>query len=530
MSKAVTVFICCLLLVLPTVKIPEAEVAHAQSGCSVDLMLVLDGSGSIQPSDFAIMKSFVRDLAGSFNIGPQDANIGIIQFSNTAELYLPLSSDEEQVMASIDNMTQFGDRTNIAEAIDVAQSQFVTRREGIPRVIIVLTDGLHNMSGNPVASADIARSQGTSILGLAVGNVDITELIDISGGPENVITVGSFDGLDVILDILLNNTCAIVTLPGSAPPAQNTGDDGQETASNNDTTATPPAPSATEEAPQQVALTTTEGGRPTQVAFASDRDGDSEIFAMNADGTNLRQLTFNTANDDKPSWSKDGRRIAFESNMDGDYEIYLMNADGSNLIQLTNNNVDDYGPAFSPDGSMIAYHTTESGNIDVYIMNADGSSSQRITSTTLGIDRSPSWSPDGSQLVYYSDDSGGREIYIVDIRSKAVRRLSDNAYYDGQPDWSLNGTQVVFASTRQSTNPDIYIMRIDGTNVQRLTVDPATDDDPVWSPDGRQIAFESTRAGNYDIWMVNADGSGLTQLTTDPARDWSADWIWVPVE
>lgn len=513
---------CCLLMV--GIALPQ-EQSRAQEGCSVDLMLVLDGSGSIQPGDFETMKDFVYELANSFTVGPSDANIGIIQFSNTAELYLPLSSDGDRVNASIENMTQFGDRTNIAAAIDLAQEQFVTRRENIPRVIIVLTDGLHNMDGNPIASADIARAQGTSILGIAVGSVDITELIDISGGAGNVITVGSFDGLDVILDILLNNTCAIVTLPGgSTPPtavSADATDEPEPTPADDGTAAATPVAT---QAPVQVAM----GGRATRVAFASDRDGDSEIFVINADGSNLTQLTNNTADDDKPSWSKDGRRIAFESNVDGDYEIFVMDADGSNLTQLTNNNFDDYGPSFSPDGSQIAYHSTQTGNIDIYVMNADGSSAERITSNVTAIDRSPSWSPDGSQLIYFSDSSGGRELYTIDIQTGTLTRLTDNQYYDGQPDWSLNGTQVVFASTRQGTNPDIYIMRIDGTNVVRITDDPATDDDPVWSPDGRQIVFESTRGGSYDIWIVNADGTGLKQLTNDPARDWSADWMWIP--
>lgn len=520
-KKFLLVILCCSI---GMIALSTPKSSYSQSGCSVDLMLVLDGSGSIQPDDFATMRIFVEDLVGSFTIGPTDANIGIIQFSNTAELYLPLSADDAQVNAAISNMTQFGDRTNIADAIDLAQLQFVTRREGIPRVIIILTDGLHNMDGNPIASADIARAQGTTILGIAVGSVDISELIDISGGPENVITVGSFDGLAVILDILLNNTCAIVTLPSATLPVATA----VSTDTDTDDSTAAATPIATQPPPQQVSLTTVEGGRETRVAFASDRDGDSEIFVINADGSGLTQLTFNSVDDDKPSWSKDGRRIAFESNLDGDYEIFVMDADGSNLTQLTRNNVEDYGPSWSPDGSQIAYHTTQTGNIDIYIMDADGSNARRITNNVLGIDRSPSWSPDGSQLIYFSDESGGRELYIINIQTGQITRLSDNTYYDGQPDWSLNGTQVVFASTRSASNPDIFIMRIDGTNVFRVTDDAATDDDPVWSPDGRQLVFESTRDGNYDIWIVNADGTGLRQLTDDPARDWSADWMWIP--
>ena len=512
------------VLTIPFLRPPHApSTANAQeAGCSVDLMMVLDGSGSIQPDDFSLMKLFAADLVNAFEISPDDANIGIIQFANTAELYLPISNDEENILTAIDNMTQFGERTNIAEALDLAQSQFAPRREGTPRVILVLTDGLHNIpTTNPIARADIARAQGTYILGIAVGDVDLSELISISGGPENVITVGSFEGLSVILDILLNNTCTLAALPNNLPVAGTT-----DTPDTTQATATPADASSPASTPAPTRTPT--GPRQTQIAFASDRDGDSEIYVMNGDGSNVRQITFNTVDDDKPSWSKDGRKLAFESNLDGDYDVYMVDADGSNLINISDNNLDDWGPSWSPDGSQIAFHSNQAGSIEIFVMNADGSNQRRLTTNTVATDRSPSWSPDGSQIIYFSDVSGGREIYIIDVSSGDIRRLSDNSYYDGQPDWSLNGTQVVFASTRSATNPDIFIMRVDGTNVTRITDDPATDDDPVWSPDGRQIVFESTRGGSFDIWIMNADGTGLTQLTDDPARDWSADWIWLP--
>lgn len=507
-----------LLLIIPILTIlPPAVAAPPQQsvhGCSLDLMLVLDGSGSIQSTDFQTMKAFVRQLAASFDIGPTGANIGIIQFADTAELYLPLSEDSDSVFAAIDGMTQFGNRTNIAAGIQLAQSQFVTRRSGIPRVILVLTDGLHNMDGNPIAEADLARIDGTFIFGIAVGGVDISELVSISNGPQNVIAVNTFDGLMVVLDVLVNNTCALlsnptVNLPATTTPPQNT----------NPTTSTTPV------APVVVPYG---GARATRIAFASDRDGDSEIFVMDADGNNVQQLTHNTSSDDKPAWSKDGTHIAWESNADGDFDIYVMNADGTNPVNITNNNTDDYGPAWSPNNQQIAFHSNRDGDIELYVMQADGSNVEQLTNDTIAIDRSPSWSPDGSQLVYYSDVSGGRELYNIEVAYKRTQRLTENEYYDGQPDWSLNGTQMVFASTRGTTYPEIYLMRVDGTNVMQLTQDAAADDDPVWSPDGTQIAFESDRAGNYDIWAMNLDGTGLVQLTNDPATDWSPDWMWVP--
>lgn len=479
-----------------------------QEGCSLDLMLVLDGSGSISTLDFFNMQEFVRQMVASFEIGPRDANIGIIQFSTTAELYLGLSQDRDAIESTIDNMTQFGDSTNIAAAIDLAQAQFQTRRAGIPRVIVVLTDGLHNETGNPVAQADIARSQGTAVFGIAVGGFDFNELIDIAGGEPNVFTVSSFNGLQNILDVLLNSTCAIVTVPQP-------GDEDVEIG----------AP--VEGGDVVIEYVAPEAGQ-TRLVFSSDRDGDHEIFIMNADGSGVQQLTFNNVNDDKPSWSKDGTRIAWESEIDADFEIFVMNADGSNQRQITDNDVNDWGPAWSPDSSQIAFHSDEAGNIDLYTMNADGTDRTQVT-TNSGTDRSPSWSPDGLELIYYSDSSGGRELYRISAQGGSAVRLTNNTFYDGQPDWSLNGTGIVFGSTREDSNSEIFLMRTNGSNILRLTNSAGVDDDPVWSPDGRQIAYESDADGDFDIWIMNVDGNGAVNLTeANDSTDWSPDWIWVP--
>ena len=88
-------------------------------------------------------------------------------------------------------------------------------------------------------------------------------------------------------------------------------------------------------------------GKQIAFTFYNYEDGDDEIFVMNADGSNLTQLTYNSASDQNPSWSPDSRRIVFESDRDGDYEIFVMNADGSNQKQITYNEADDTDPHWS---------------------------------------------------------------------------------------------------------------------------------------------------------------------------------------
>ncbi len=107
--------------------------------------------------------------------------------------------------------------------------------------------------------------------------------------------------------------------------------------------------------------------------FESDRDGNREIYVINADGTYQVRLTNNTATDMTPAWSPDGSKIAFRSYRDGNSEVYVMNTDGTNPVNLTNN-PDNYDgdPAWSPDGSKILFSSWRGGCADLWVMNADG--------------------------------------------------------------------------------------------------------------------------------------------------------------
>src|SRR5262245_3571660 len=105
-----------------------------------------------------------------------------------------------------------------------------------------------------------------------------------------------------------------------------------------------------------------------RIAFDANRDGNSEIYTMNADGSNQVRLTTSFADDGGATWSPDGARIAFESRRDGNPNIYVMNANGSNQIPLTTGFADDGGPAWSPDGRRIAFHSTRDGNAEIYVM------------------------------------------------------------------------------------------------------------------------------------------------------------------
>ena len=118
-----------------------------------------------------------------------------------------------------------------------------------------------------------------------------------------------------------------------------------------------------------------------RIAFTSTRDGNGEIYIMNADGSNVTRLTNNPANDDRPIWSPGGKPIAFVSDRDGNLEIYVMSADGSNQTRLTNHPARDVYPVWSPDGTRIMFVSNRDGAFEIYVMNTDGSNVVRITRT-----------------------------------------------------------------------------------------------------------------------------------------------------
>jgi Tol biopolymer transport system component len=169
-----------------------------------------------------------------------------------------------------------------------------------------------------------------------------------------------------------------------------------------------------------------------QIVFTSLKDGDLDIYVMNVDGTNVRRLTNTPGYDGGPWWSPDGKRIAYRANHPSDstelrayrdllaqglvrpskVELFVMNADGSDNRQITSLGGANFGPSWTPDGRRIIfssnYREPRSGNFDLYLVDADGSNLEQIT-TNPDFDGFPMFSPDGSKLMWASNRAGAVE-------------------------------------------------------------------------------------------------------------------------
>jgi len=244
-----------------------------------------------------------------------------------------------------------------------------------------------------------------------------------------------------------------------------------------------------------------------QIGFVSTRDGNYEIYRVNVDGTELINLTNNSALDYYPAWSPDGSTIAFNSGRDNTLQIYLMNADGSNVRWIANGKQ----PAWSPDGSKIVFQYFADLSARLGIINADGTGLTIITSYMYAAS-APSWSPDGERIIYISH-ANTRQIETVRTDGTDNRVLVVGVGFEtlDNPFWSPDGQRIYFNGSEGSHNV-LNIIDADGDN--RRTIIPPDGDvsDAASSPDGRVMAVNCDRSVGVNICLMTPDGKILSTV------------------
>ncbi len=264
----------------------------------------------------------------------------------------------------------------------------------------------------------------------------------------------------------------------------------------------------------------------TQILYASEKGGAKEIWVMDYDGFNARQLTFSGGLGKFPAWSWDGRRFAYvvKPPQENRWLLRIQDLEGAaRTVSIPASYVSS--PAFAPDGRLaFSARTDDSLDADIFVAGPEGTGYRNIT-RTRGIDTSPTWSPTGAQIAFISDRSGSPQVWIMDADGSNVRRLVQEGGHCDSPDWSPDGRFILYSwQAPEQWGHDIYLAEVATGRLFQLTKGSGSFESPSWSPDGRHIAFQSTRTGSKQIFIMNADGKNLKQVTAYGINE-SPAWI-----
>ncbi len=258
-----------------------------------------------------------------------------------------------------------------------------------------------------------------------------------------------------------------------------------------------------------------------RIAFVSGRSGNSDIWVMDADGTNLQNITNTSdANEFNPVWSPDGQWIVFLSGPFGNASIWVVNPDGMKLVNLSEGDmVSAASPAWSPDGKYLAIPLLQGG---VWVVNMQTFERTNITAASDEAYKWPSWSPDGQQIALTTYDND--RVLIANVDGSGITLLNDTKF-NIRADWSpVNQLILVSHAVELGGNMDVWLIDSDTFEVVNLTEDyDGYNYGPIWSPDGSMIVFQSDREERNDIWRMDADGGNLINLTSEIVGS-----IWLP--
>jgi TolB protein len=259
----------------------------------------------------------------------------------------------------------------------------------------------------------------------------------------------------------------------------------------------------------------------THIYFVSARGGHKEVWVMDPDGSNQKQITTAKMNaTGAPAVSPDGSKVACTAypGEDKPARIFLFSVDP--LLQLTFlNSEGNYTahPSFTADGKQILFDSSADDGYRIYMANVDGGGAH-LVSSSKSIQVEPKVNPKNPALIAFtSDRSGTPQIYTMNSDGGDPERLTNGIGEAVNPAWNPDGEHLAFAWT-QGYAPggfNIFLMEVASHQYVQLTKAAGKNEDPSWAPDGTHIAFSSNRSGSYQIWSMLVDGTQVRQLTTE---------------
>jgi tol-pal system beta propeller repeat protein TolB len=249
---------------------------------------------------------------------------------------------------------------------------------------------------------------------------------------------------------------------------------------------------------------------------------------MNPDGSGYQRLTTDDKSDyNYPSLAPDGKSVVYAGEETGAFQIYAMDLQSHQERQLTDKDNGAYAPAVSPDGSQIVYVMEEGENKLLWIMDRNGKHQRQVFGPPQGNGWDPTWSPDGKQILFASDMAGDVQLFVLNLQDASVRQVTHFPGIRGRSDWSPDGAWMA-TYAGETWQHEIVIFKPDGSGEKPIT-NGGNNLAPSFSPDGQWITFTSYRDHPRDdngceIYIMRTDGSQVTRLTNNNYCDWQPRW------
>jgi TolB protein len=255
----------------------------------------------------------------------------------------------------------------------------------------------------------------------------------------------------------------------------------------------------------------------TKIYFVSDRTGSKEIWSMDYDGANQKQLTRYNSISTFPCVSADGTKIAFTTYYQGIPRIFVHSTEtGRKLVYYNQAGTSSAPSDFTPDGTRMLLYSNAAGIFQIFSSTAEGGDLRRISSVRA-IEVEPKVNPrNPSELAFVSGRGGQAQIYRMNIDGADIVRLTNGEGEAGNPSWHPDGQRIAFKWTRglEPGNFNIFVMDVATRDITQLTYNSGRNENPTWAPNGLQIVFSSKRGRSTQIYSMLANGSQVRQLTT----------------
>jgi len=255
----------------------------------------------------------------------------------------------------------------------------------------------------------------------------------------------------------------------------------------------------------------------TKIYFVSDRSGNKEIWSMDYDGSNQKQLTRYGAITGQPAVSPDGKLFAFMTYAGGNPQIRIHTTDTSRRQTFVNRPSSLVAtPEFTPDGKHLLFASTIDDWTQLMMADIDGGGMRRL-SNVKAIEVSPRVNPKtGTDLLFISGRSGREQLWHMNLDGTDREMLTTNEGYVANPSWSPDGHHIAFSWTRgyEPGNYNIFVMDIADRKYVQLISQSGRNENPTWAPDGMHLVFSSMRGRVTQIYSMLADGTNIRQLTT----------------